>query len=69
MLDRQEWLSKYTRLSDVVLIGYLVAGILLIVAGLIQKHVLNSNNSNSSFIFAFIAFFVLLILMPIFSLL
>ena len=58
-------LFKYTNVADVVIVGYLVSGVFLITAGLIQKFVLKSREASSSFIFCGIALFILLVLMPI----
>jgi hypothetical protein len=57
-------LSRYANTADTVAIAYLISGILLIIAGMIQKFVLKSRAASSSFVFAGIAVFICLVLIP-----
>ena len=67
VLDHGGLMSKYTRSSDAILIGYLVAGFVLLVAGLAQKYFLKTPDASSSFVFAGVAIFIGVILMPMFA--
>jgi hypothetical protein len=68
ILDQDALLFRFGSAVAVVMIGYWLAGAILILEGLIQKYVFKSQERTSSFTFGTIALFIGFVVMPMFFL-
>ena len=67
LLDHDDWLFKYSHTGNYILIGYLLTGAVLVVAGLVQKHVFKSQSAESSIGFGIAAILIGFVIMPMFA--
>ena len=67
IIDHDGWLFRYSRLGGDVILGYLLAGAILVIAGLVQKYVFKSQTAASSFGFGIAAIFIGFFIMPMFA--
>jgi len=67
IFDRHLLLFSFGKMGDVVdliFAGYLLVGVILIIAGLIQKFLFKSQATTSTFAFGFVAIFIGFIVIP-----
>jgi hypothetical protein len=50
--------------TDLVFAGYLLVGVILVLAGLIQKYLIKSQTTTSTFTFGFVALFIGFVVIP-----
>ncbi len=67
IIDHNGWLFRFSKLGGDIIFGYLLAGAILIIAGLVQKYVFKSQTAASNFGFGIAAIFIGCFIMPMFA--